>query len=305
MDELREPKTFREFLHVRFSRREKHLMGDKLAIIVQLNKAGLETAKTYATINSAESISSLLKKLPDQFVLKPNLMAGSRGVMVLNRIAGGHGYWDSKSQQRRWVSGIKKEFLEVEALHREKFKGRPFAIIAEETIISESSKTAVPLDYKFYTFNGRVRLIIQIDRNSKLPTVHFFDRNFERWAWQDYIEINPERLQAGEAAVPGCAQDMLRVVEKASRLARTPFVSVDMYASTRGPIIGEMTTAPGGPYFRRLFTFKPAYDAELGLDWRRASVELGRPIIPFDPTEEIPVHRKWMDKHKTAVTKGP
>mgnify|MGYP001167134534 FL=1 len=64
--------------------------------------------------------------------------------------------------------------------------------------------------------------------------------------------------------------EMLSIAARLSSLLKTPFISVDMYESTRGPVVGELTPAPGGPYYKKMYEFSQNYDIELGKAWERA-----------------------------------
>lgn len=284
---LREPETFREFIHLRVIRKDLRFQtGDKLGTYELLQKIGAPVPKVYRVFEGAADVD--LRGLPDEFVIKPSGMAGGRGIYILHKIAGDQGYWDSMKQTRRWSSQIKKLFAKWEEHWREKREGKPFRIMAEERVVGEVKHNAIPIDYKFYTFNGTIRLILQIDRNASPNSIRFYDGDFSEWDWRGSVEPNLEKLQIGDPVIPSCAREMLNVASRTSRLLRTPYCSIDMYASKRGPLIGELTKSPGGPYYAGLFAFSRAFDEELAREWRRASKELSEEIYLIDPADPIP-----------------
>lgn len=282
--EMREPKTFVEFLHLRFTGRDKLFFpGDKLAVFALIRSMGFNTAENYKIFDCADDIS--LSKLPNVFVIKPHQLSSKRGVYVLHRIAGDCGYWDAMTNKRFWASQIVDEFSRLEKVWKEK-RTSLFKIIAEERVVGEYKPNGIPLDYKFYAFNGRVRFILQIDRNFVKPRLAFFGEDFSPWNWMDFLSVG-KSVEIGLPVIPSQANEMLDIVINISKNLNTPFCSVDMYQSKRGPLVGELTRTPGGPYFG-MFKFNNLFDQELGDEWRRAALELNQPIGQIGTTEKIP-----------------
>ena len=67
-----------------------------------------------------------------------------------------------------------------------------------------------------------------------------------------------------------------------------PFVSVDCFATPDGPMLGELTHTPGGPWYQGMYSFSPEFDLELGQAWRDALVRLGLPEVYVS----VPYHVK-------------
>lgn len=282
----REPETFVELLHARFWGRDKSIQfHDKLEYQDLLREEGALVPETYQVFDNPRSIN--LSQLPDEFVLKPNALAGSRGIMILHRIAGGYGWWCSFTKQQYYQYQTRAIYTKWSDDYRET-RGKNLKIIAEEIIKGNRRTNETPLDYKFYTFNGTVKLIVQIDRNISPVGICFFNEDFKPWDWGKYISTNEEKVQTAKPEIPKNADAMLALASRISRRIGNPFVSVDMYDSTRGPIIGELTRAPGGPYYGLMFKLQPDYDRELYLAWTHASKVLGIPPIPVFVNETIP-----------------
>ena len=91
---------------------------------------------------------------------------------------------------------------------------------------------------------------------------HYFDGEGTTYRWRDeraddsipLSPLVPELLEAG------------RVLAKAVPL---PFVRVDLYATTAGVVVGELTLGPGGDQYLRA-----EEDVRLGRMWERAQVRL-------------------------------
>lgn len=286
-DKLRRPDGFRELLHLRFVKADTTFQpGDKNECKKLVADLGFDVPATYTKFSSARYVK--FRSLPNEFVIKPNNLAASRGVYILHRIFGDQGYWESMKRQRMWASQIRKALAAWEKAWYLRRVG-PFQILVEERVVSARKSNEIPLDYKFYTFNGKIRLILQIDRNVKPPAFHFYDGDFSAWDWEGALNIGPsDKIQVANAAVPRHADEMLSKVAKLSRLLKTPFCSVDAYDARQGALIGELTPTPGGPYYGGLFSFKQHYDVELGNLWRSEAKALGQTLPMLKTGDPIP-----------------
>ena len=66
-----------------------------------------------------------------------------------------------------------------------------------------------------------------------------------------------------------------------------PFISVDCYAGKRGPVVGELTHTPGGPWFGLMYRFSEAFDEELGQAWISACNALGLEVPQVENSYDI------------------
>jgi len=130
--------------------------------------------------------------------------------------------------------------------------------IMVEEFIDDGSGSA-PVDYKFYTFHGKVHLI-QID-GSRFTShrCSLYDRH-----WRDTgVRVQLERFD-GPVHEPVNLGLMLQTAQKLS--ADLDFVRVDLYDVGSRIYFGEMTATPGGGLAR----FEPqAMDEHLGKLWGR------------------------------------
>ena len=97
---------------------------------------------------------------------------------------------------------------------------------------------ALPIDYKFWVFNGRVEYISLTFDRLGTPSVMFLDRAWRR------IEISDKRLTQA-TVVPERTSNYDRMLEAAERLGgHFPFARVDLYDLPDGPKFGEVTLTP-------------------------------------------------------------
>ncbi|WDF32126.1 ATP-grasp fold amidoligase family protein [Arthrobacter agilis] len=189
--------------------------------------------------------------LPDLFVLKLAKSWSSRGVMILER-TGYNKYFDHMALENLSSEAIK---------HLQEDKAASFASASPSWIIEELvhhtlGLGAIPFDYKFYCFRGRVGLVVQIDRNTGPVKIALFDGDFKPLKLgRDYVLA--ETARPGQPVIPLHAPEMLWWAQRLSLEADSPFVSVDLLDSPQGPIFGEFTYSPGGTH-RRIFTFSHA-----------------------------------------------
>lgn len=233
---------------------------------------GAKLPKLLAQFVGVEAID--FTGFPDRFVLKPVNMASKHGVYLLHRREDGS-YRNLFGRANLTEAAIKDR---LRALLTKRRRTEETIFIAEELIEGENGPDQVPYDYKFYTFDGRPELIIQIDRNGpgKASKVAFFRA--------DFTPLPPNLVRIEDSAVPGVPirpRNWEAMVETASRVATQvdePFISVDLYTNGEEVVLGELTPGPGGPFFGGLFYFHPAFDGELGGYWRRALLRRGRSV---------------------------
>lgn len=131
--------------------------------------------------------------------------------------------------------------------------------LIEEFVDNEDGEHPIPVDYKFYTFNGEIACIQVIDRlgpSTGLTTC--YDGH-----WNRIDNIVTCYADAPSQRKPACFDEMVDQVKVLSK-AYELFVRVDYYATTRGAVFGEFTPTPGlGNYF------KPEADELLAEYWDR------------------------------------
>ena len=226
------PKTFNEKIQRNklFYRKKRHIIfADKIAVRNYVaDKIGEDfLTKVYWTGKNLRDIEK--EKLPKKFVIKSN-HASSQIIFVKDK---DNFDWEKANKEvKRW--------LDIDhSLYRGEWQYRWInpSILVEEYLEGKEENDNVPLDYKFFCFNGKVK-IFQIDFNrfsnhSRL----LFDRDF------NLLNVRLRRfLYDKKVKKPACFSKMIEIAEKLSQ--GEPFLRIDLYDAKK-PIFGEITLHPG------------------------------------------------------------
>lgn len=116
----------------------------------------------------------------------------------------------------------------------------------------------LPIDYKLWTFNGKVEFIqVDTDREHEHKRT-MFDRSWNNLPFTYVYRADPRPIQK--------PQSLQRMIEAAEILAEDfPFVRVDFYESANQPKFGEMSFYPESGFGR---FDPPEWDTKLGQLWR-------------------------------------
>jgi hypothetical protein len=122
------------------------------------------------------------------------------------------------------------------------YRRLPRRIIVEETL--ESADGGELKDYRLYTFDGIVKAINVGSPGYRRRNENIFlDAAWHEIPLSEYQERLPDHRPARPASLP-------RMIEAAGRLGRgIDFVRIDLFDTTRGVVLGEMTVYPGGGRF--------------------------------------------------------
>ncbi|WP_420113214.1 ATP-grasp fold amidoligase family protein [Pseudactinotalea sp.] len=236
---------------------------------------GIKVPEVFKVWPDIDSID--LSVLPDNFVLKSDGGAGSVAVFPLERLA----------QGRYRMLGTREEIMETDLLDRVRSLGRqarpPY--FAEELLYGVGGGP-IPDDVKLYMFYGEVGQILvrTVGTHGDASTIRlkFVDED-----GHDFGKIAIRRQHDVNIEVPDCLDQMVATARHLSRAVGLPFCRVDLYETSRGIVLGEITRAPSGGNER----FVEAHDELLGRRWIQASARLtadlhaGRPIGPLFGTE--------------------
>jgi hypothetical protein len=115
----------------------------------------------------------------------------------------------------------------------------PPRILVEEILCSRDNKELK--DYRLYTFHGVVKAI-----NVGAPSFRMKSENiFLDPSWNEFILSRyKERLPDPIPPKPATLGEMLEAAERLGRAL--DFVRIDLYDTTRGIVLGEMTLYPEG-----------------------------------------------------------
>lgn len=231
---LKNPRTFSEKLQwlKLYNRRSQYTtMVDKYAVKEYV--AGIIGEEyiipTIGVWDKPEDID--WETLPNQFVLKTTHGGGSTGVVICK---------DKDSFDKQKAIDKLNESLKMDIYHlfREwPYKNVPKRIIAEKFITPSPNEDDLP-DYKFFCFDGKVKMLyVATERQKKgeVAKFDFFDDNFNHLPLQQTGHPNAE-------ITPIKPQNFDLMKSLAERLSQgIPHVRVDFYDCDDRIYWGEMT----------------------------------------------------------------
>jgi hypothetical protein len=186
-------------------------------------------------------------KLPDRFVVKPTHGSGwvsivrDRATLDIADLVSRCEYWLSQNYAHRH--------------HERIYQDIPRRIIVEELI--DDGTEGAPVDYKFYVFHGKVKMIEAIFGRFSNPFVYHCNCDWKQI--QVGIAYPPANL---EVTPPKLLNELIRVAEMLGK--DLEFIRVDLYATDERIVFGELTTTPGAGLDR----FHPeTFDRYLGSLW--------------------------------------
>lgn len=197
---------------------------------------------TYKLYESADEIN--LQEMPERFALKTTHGSGWNQIHLNHNTITTD---DLRIYFKKWLS--KSYYLYSKEWPYKNVKPR---ILCEELLFDENNK--LPDDYKFFVFNGKVKLVqVDHDRFSD-HTRSFYDRKWKKQPFSigyrmcDYEIVEPKNFK-----------EMITVAET---LAQSfTFLRVDLYNINGIIKVGELTCFPGNG----LEQFSdPSWDQELG-----------------------------------------
>lgn len=264
------PVTWQQFMTERVQNKEKGVpwfLHDKLKCYEYLDRHGLKTVTPLRVFSDPATIN--LDDLPTNFVIKPSLQSSTKGVMVLTR-RGEDAYWDEMRDRILSCSDI----IEEQEKYFEETKAAGKRVIVEPKILDVESETySVPRDFKAYAFRGEIALILEIDRNTKPSSVSWYDGDFNP-VLDDRVTSNEPFVRGVSKSAPVNKSELVELARQASAVVPTPFASIDMYLTNDGPLVGEITLAPGGLFHGKHYTLSDTQQKLMGEMWRVALMDL-------------------------------
>lgn len=195
-------------------------------ILTHQNIDGLRIPKTLFTFKSKAELKRLNRsELPEKFVLKCN--HGSGHVFVCYDI--NNFSFDEKINIL--LKDLKKDFSKNSLEYH--YSGIEPCIMIEEYL--EDSENKLPLDYKFFSYNGNTKYVMVCTERESGYKATFFDKN---WNKIDY-SMNPS---SNEIKKPKNLEKMWEISEKLSKGHK--FVRVDLYNINGEVYFSELTFTP-------------------------------------------------------------
>ncbi|GAB2581249.1 ATP-grasp fold amidoligase family protein [Nitrincola alkalisediminis] len=194
---------------------------------------GCRLPKTYLTNASYSDVRKFdFSVIKNGFVLKPVFGAQSKNV---------HGLLQNKSGVVKDVfSG--KTFSSIDHALTSIAQNSPSGLKWEVEELILNSEGDCSYDVKFYTFYGKVVLVLQVNRWEKRREDVFFDRN------GNLVQAKISRYYRSDGKIvnPLFNERDIELVEKLSTEIPFPFCRIDFLAGREGLYFGELTFNAGG-----------------------------------------------------------
>lgn len=214
-----------------------------------------------------------LSVMPDVFVLKSDLGAGGNGVFPLRRV----------EQDRFAVIGGSEVLSTTELQERfaaRRSTGGPF--FAEGFLQQRVPGEEIPDDVKIYANYGEVTMILlrQMPVHANLDHARY--RYLDARGQDLGADIAPGQRVDQSIPPPEPLADFVRVAEHLSKALAVPFIRVDIYDTVHGPVLGELTRAPGGKQ-----RYRRDHDITMGQVWDEARWRLDLDVIDGRPLRNL------------------
>lgn len=237
MDEwpnLRDPQKFTEKIqHIKlFEQTEKRKMAANRLAVRSYVKGKIGAKHLIPLIGSYDSLSKeTWDDLPSSFILKAN---HGCGMLRIIRNKDDHLFSNVKSETEEW-----QETDYYKKGREWAYKGLERVILAEKLLLNEKGK--IPKDYKFFCFNGKVK-VIQIDYNRfGEQRRNLFDHSFNPIDGKLLYPTYKEKVRK-----PDNLERAIGLAEKLS--ASFNFIRVDLYLLNDSIYFGELTNYPGNGF---------------------------------------------------------
>lgn len=264
--------TFREVLALDSQWRRRHLpepirrlysrINDKAVSKALVSALGLPQAEIHSVgLPLADAIEYAEQRRLDRFVVKPREAKDSIGVRGLVRE--GSDFRCILTGRRRSRAGLEEELRAVMNRH-----GRTDAWIIEELLLPPEGKLAPVDDFKFYAFYGEIVCILHKRRSFGWKRM----TQWHQWYGPHWNVIDsgkhPHKVNPDMRPPPG-ADLLLQTAQNWSLRLLIPFARLDLYDTTRGAVLGEITPRPGNQD-----GFSAEWQSRLNKAWQDAAKRL-------------------------------
>ncbi|MEU4207413.1 ATP-grasp fold amidoligase family protein [Rothia terrae] len=241
----------------------------KLRIYEFAASHGIQTPKIYKSYLHLNEVD--LDELPDKFVLKSDGGASSEGVLPLRRIG-------KDSYQR--VDGHKTFTGEevIDFFRQAQKKGTAYGVFFAEELLEQTDGNPIPDDIKIYTMFDAVSHV-HLRRVDEHGSVGRSRSRYLSADKEDLGDINPLHAIDSSVPIPDNFDELCEIALHLTRAIGLSFVRIDLYNTTRGIVLGEITRGPGPASM-----YIAPFDAEVGKKWLIAEArqtleyQAGRPV---------------------------
>jgi len=237
----KDPKSFNEkinWLKIYDRNPKYHLLVDKFRVKPIVARVIGEEYIIPTIAGGFTDISEIDKEaLPDKFVLKCNHDAASVIVCTDKSTFD----WNYAEYKLNWCMAHDYYHFENKQWA---YKGIEKCIFVEQYM--EDNETHDLTDYKFYCFDGEVRIIFvgrERFSNKEGVLVNLYDRDWNRMPF----EHNHANFK-GDAPKPENLEKMIELAEKLSKFVGNPYIRIDMYNINGKIYFGEFTFYHAGGF---------------------------------------------------------
>lgn len=168
------------------------------------------------------------ESLPDWYVIRPTTGSCSKDVFLMH---GEENLFDGKKYSKADI---------IASLTSASDKNPKLEFLFEEFLRNEKGEYGIQVDYKIYTFNGKIACIRLINRSGpQQGSDNYYDEN-----WNLMPNLRSSNYAVGEYQDPPvCFDEMMDSARKLSEAYRL-FVRIDFYATINGAVFGEFASTP-------------------------------------------------------------
>lgn len=214
-----------------------------------------------------------LEELPDRlqgvgrFVIKPTDAHSSLGVMALLREGDSHSFFSVETGKKYDLADL----MDALAQPMKAFNFKDSWHI-EELLLPITGAPGALMDFKFYAFQGHSPLILIAKGRGERRRYAWFDHD-----WTPILTGKYENSLDFDMAPIGSPDALMGVANRLSLDLPVPFCRIDLYETSEGVAVGEITPEPG-EYHR----FDNKVDLYLGAWYEWASGMLLRRTFDID-----------------------
>src|SRR5699024_3882437 len=253
----------------------EYVLEDKLLAYQFIDQLKIRRPKT-----ESQQFTSLTVPKKARTVIKPVDGAGSRGVYLI---------YDEND-----ILDVRRSRKLSSIAELEESMAKDLAInwveedhwMVEELILEDHQKKLPARDLKFYSFYGKVGLILEIER---YPEVR------QCWWTAEGKRLRTGKYEESLFKGIGVTKEELQMAEELSKKIPAPFVRLDFLSSEEGLVFGEFTAKPGN-----YDEFNKEIDRQLGDLYLEAETTLTEDLLANKDFHEF---NEFIKSQRKTLTK--
>ncbi|MBF0580790.1 ATP-grasp fold amidoligase family protein [Corynebacterium sp. ED61] len=211
---------------------------------------------------------------PRRFVIKPEYASTSIGVFLLEKIEPGL-YKDLISDETWSIQRLGQYYSDMS---KQKYDDSERGLVLVEELLENSDGTFPPPDVRAYMFQGECGFYLVEDHIAGQAAASYYNGDFTPMAdVKSRFGVHEKASHLEKIVtrpVPDNADMLEAVAKRVSVAVPSSFCRVDMYDSSRGVMLGEITFYPGTFYYGNRKIMYGEEAQRLGELWRRAEQRL-------------------------------